>query len=95
LALYGAFGGTLFGRTWTESVVLCMRVVEGFGVVIPTWPPEAEARLGGIGAEGEMAVGVGVDPQDFSRDAYEAGMQSVNDTIVRLSLVAVPTRCKK
>lgn len=39
-----------------------------------------------------MTVGVGVDPPDFSRDAYEVGMDmdGVNGTIVRLSLVVVP-----
>jgi len=52
LALYGAFGGTSAGRTWKDPPALWMRVDEGFGLVIPTWPPEAEARLAGIGAEG-------------------------------------------
>ena len=52
LALYGAVGGAFVGRAWNESFALCIRVEEGFGLVIPTWPPEAEARLAGIGAEG-------------------------------------------
>ena len=34
-----------------------------------------------------MAVGVGVDLQGFSRDAYEAGVHCVNGIIVRLSPV--------
>jgi hypothetical protein len=33
---------------------LCIRVVEGFGLVVPTWPPEAEARLS-IGGDGRRS----------------------------------------
>jgi len=36
LALYGAVGGTVVGKPWNDSFVLWMRVVEGFGLMIPT-----------------------------------------------------------
>ena len=52
LALYGAFGGGFVEKPWIDSTVLCIRVDEGFGLGIPTWPPEAEGRLAGIGTEG-------------------------------------------
>ena len=43
----------------------------------------------------KMNVGVGIDPADFSRDAYEVDMHAVNGTIVRLSLVVAPHKAQR
>ena len=54
--------------------------------------PRGRGTSGGHRSGGKkMAVGVGIDPRDFSRDAYKAGMHTVcQRTIVSLSLVVVP-----
>jgi len=97
LALYGAFGGTGVGNPWSDSFGLWIRVIEVFGLVIPTWPPEAEARLG-IRAGEEMAVGGGVDPSQPRRvwDHYgRAGILCVNGAITNYCTSGSSTRCRK
>lgn len=69
-----------------------MRVDEGFGLVIPTWPPEAEARLLSIGAKGggwlsalESICRISAE----TRARQACTVSTFNGSIVRLSLAVV------
>lgn len=83
--MYGAFDGMFVGKPCNESPGLCIRVDEAFGLVIPTWPPEAEARLVGIGEDGRRSWSRsrGLQPR-----RVKVRYAKCQGAIVRLSLVA-------